>query len=345
MGPAETYWSVPSVTESVAKRKKHRMDIAMTRQSPSALELAEISSGENMLKHEPSHDSTLMYARSIREQAITSARLEAHQPIRKHPEIDRIRGERRDPWGSDPSVSAPIMPRVSVVIPARNEAKNLPMVLAKVPNDVFEIVLIDGNSTDGTAEVAMSLRDDLRVIGQDRPGKGNALICGFREARGEIIVMLDADGSMDAGEIPRYVYALMNGADFVKGSRYAQGGGSSDITFMRSAGNVVLRKTVNTLFGARYSDLCYGYSAFWSWTLPYLQLDCDGFEIETLMNIRAIMTGLNVFEVPSFESPRIHGESNLNAMRDGLRIARTIATERTTRRRPQLVPEEAAMAA
>lgn len=290
-------------------------------------------------------DVTSDYVRSVREMTIAASRLEARRSLAKNPELERIRTSRRTSFRSDSHMQATEMPRVSVVIPARNEARNLPYVLSQVPKDVFEIVLVDGNSVDDTAGVARSLRDDLRVVGQDRPGKGNALICGFREARGDIIVMLDADGSMDAGEIPRYVNALMNGADFVKGSRYAQGGGSSDITLIRSAGNVVLKKTVNTLFGSKYSDLCYGYSAFWTWTLPYLALDCDGFEIETLMNIRAITAGLNIFEVPSFESPRVHGESNLNAVRDGMRILRTIASERTTPRRVDHLNEEPAMAA
>jgi glycosyltransferase involved in cell wall biosynthesis len=224
-------------------------------------------------------------------------------------------------------------PRVSVVVPARNEAKNLPIVFERIPQDVYEIVLVDGNSTDGTADVARSLRSNVRVVGQDRPGKGNALICGFEACRGDIIVMIDADGSMDAGEIPRYVSALQCGAEFVKGSRYMQGGGSSDITTIRSWGNLTLTAIVNRLFGTRYSDLCYGYSAFWTWTLPHLQLDTDGFEIETLMNIRAKTAGLDITEVASFESPRIHGESNLNAVRDGLRIARTIVSERAAPRR------------
>jgi glycosyltransferase involved in cell wall biosynthesis len=219
-------------------------------------------------------------------------------------------------------------PRVSVVVPARNEALNLPIVFATIPEDVYEIVLVDGDSTDGTADVALSLRDNVRVVGQDRPGKGNALICGFNACRGDIIVMIDADGSMDGAEIPRYVDALVGGADFVKGSRFMERGGSTDITPIRSAGNHSLRLMVNALFGTRYSDLCYGYSGFWRWTLPHLALDCDGFEIETMMNIRAHTAGLKVAEVGSMESDRVHGESNLNAIRDGLRILRVIVSER-----------------
>ncbi|MBI2690719.1 MAG: glycosyltransferase family 2 protein [Solirubrobacterales bacterium] len=236
-------------------------------------------------------------------------------------------------------------PRVSVVVPARNEALNLPIVFENIPHDVFEIVVVDGASTDGTAEVALSLRDNVRVIDQDGNGKGNALTCGFDACTGDIIVMIDADGSMDANEIPRYVDALVNGADFVKGSRYMPEGGSTDITYIRSAGNSSLRVAVNMLFGTKYTDLCYGYAAFWRWTLPHLALDCDGFEVETMMNIRAHTTGLRTAEVPSMEYDRIHGSSNLNAVRDGLRILRVIISERLRPRRPASVTAEATPAA
>src|SRR5207245_11781452 len=90
---------------------------------------------------------------------------------------------------------------------------------------------------------------------------------------------------------------------------------------------------VNLLFGTRYTDLCYGYNAFWARCLPHLHVDCNGFEVETLINIRACKAGLLVVEVPSFEGARIHGASNLHASRDGLRVLRTILTERFRRRR------------
>ena len=139
---------------------------------------------------------------------------------------------------------------------------------------------------------------------------------------------LDADGSTDAAEIPRFVSALCNGADFVKGSRFAQGGASSDITFTRRLGNRGLNALVNTLYGTSYTDLCYGYNAFWARCLPYMRVDCDGFEVETLINVRIAKGGLVIHEVPSYERDRIHGSSNLHAVRDGSRVLRTIALER-----------------
>jgi glycosyltransferase involved in cell wall biosynthesis len=176
--------------------------------------------------------------------------------------------------------------------------------------------------------MARRLRPDVRVITQSHRGKGNALAEGFAACTGEIIVALDADGSTDAAEIPRFVAALCNGADFVKGSRFAQGGASSDITLVRSLGNRALNSIVNALYRTHYSDLCYGYNAFWARCLPYLRVDCEGFEVETLINVRIAKAGLVIHEVPSNESRRIHGQSNLRACRDGARVLRTIAAER-----------------
>ncbi|MGB0096062.1 MAG: glycosyltransferase family 2 protein [Solirubrobacteraceae bacterium] len=224
---------------------------------------------------------------------------------------------------------------VSVVIPTLNEAANLPHVFARLPfEDLHEVILVDGNSTDDTIEIARQLCPSVRVLLQDGKGKGNALVCGFAAARGDIIVMLDADGSTDPQEIPAYVDALFDGADLAKGSRFMEGGGSVDITPLRMQGNRFLNGTVNVLFGTSYSDLCYGYNAFWSDVLPTINVDCDGFEVETLINVRAAKAGLNVAEVPSIEQERIHGVSKLHPIRDGLRVLRTILSERLGRRTP-----------
>ena len=220
--------------------------------------------------------------------------------------------------------------RVSVVIPALNEAENLPHVFPRLPDGLHEVIVVDGRSTDDTIEVARRLRPDVRIVMQDGKGKGNALVAGFAAATGDIVVMLDADGSTDAAEIPRFVAALCNGADFVKGSRFAQGGASSDITFTRRLGNRGLNALVNALYGTSYTDLCYGYNAFWARCLPYMRVDCDGFEVETLINVRIAKGGLVIHEVPSYERDRIHGRSNLHAVRDGSRVLRTIALERAS---------------
>jgi glycosyltransferase involved in cell wall biosynthesis len=172
------------------------------------------------------------------------------------------------------------------------------------------------------------VRPDVRIVVQDGRGKGNALACGFAAATGEIIVMLDADGSHDPAEIPRFVEELLAGHDFAKGSRFAPAGRSADITQLRRLGNGALRTLVNVLFGTRYSDLCYGYNAFWRHCLAHIQVDCPGFEVETLINVRIARAGLSVTEIASVEHERMFGESNLRTFRDGSRVLRTIITER-----------------
>ena len=218
--------------------------------------------------------------------------------------------------------------RVSVVIPTKNEAANLPHVFERMPREVAEVIVVDGRSTDDTVAVARELWPDVVVIEQTGTGKGGALAEGFKAATGDVIVMLDADGSTDPAEIRRYVAALLTGADFAKGTRFVTGGGSDDITALRRAGNRVLSGVVNRLWGVRYSDLCYGYNAFWAHCLPVIGPDCSGFEVETLINIRLARSGLNVVEVPSHERERLHGVSNLNARRDGIRVLRTIVAEK-----------------
>jgi glycosyltransferase involved in cell wall biosynthesis len=240
--------------------------------------------------------------------------------------------------GAPEPVGVAETPRVSVVIPTLNEAKNLPHVFSRLPGNIYEIVLVDGASTDGTVEVARELFPDVRILGQPGRGKGDALAAGFSACRGEIIVMIDADGSQRPEEIPDYVAALIAGADFAKGSRFLEGGGSADITAMRKVGNWVLTRIANRLYGSTYTDLCYGYNAFWTRCLPHMDVDCSGFEVETLINVRIAKAGLVVTEVPSFEECRIHGQSNLNTFRDGFRVLRTLWRERKREPLPQLAP-------
>ena len=241
-------------------------------------------------------------------------------------------------WGGH---SGEPRPRVSVIIPALNEERNLPHVAAALPHDVDEIVFVDGHSVDNTAAVARELWPNGVHVTQTRKGKGNALACGFAHATGDIIVMIDADCSTDPAEIPRYVTALTSGADFAKGSRFIQGGGSSDITKIRRLGNKALNGLVNMIFATKYTDLCYGYNAFWRHCLESMRLPSidaptpqwgDGFEIETLINVRVAAADLAIVEVASFEMDRLHGVSNLNAVTDGLRVLRTINQERIHRR-------------
>jgi len=240
-----------------------------------------------------------------------------------------------------PSSHSGSMLRMSIIIPTLDEAENLPHLLPLIPSWVDEIVLVDGYSTDRTIEVARSLRPDVRIVLQEGRGKGAALRTGFAAATGDIVIMLDADSSTDPAELPFFIGALLAGADFAKGTRFVQGGGTTDMPLIRVLGNQVFVLLVRWLFGGSYTDLCYGYNAFWKRAISQLNLDADGFEIETQMNIRALSAGLKVAEVPSFEHERLHGVGKLKTIPDGWRVLKQIVSEylRHRRRRGTGEPE------
>ncbi len=223
------------------------------------------------------------------------------------------------------------LPKVSLVIPTLNEAENLALLIPRLPLWLHELLIVDGCSVDGTIESAKHLYPGVRIVIEKRRGKGVALMAGFEAATGDIVVMMDADGSMDPEEIILFVAALMSGADFVKGSRFIQGAGTVDMTYIRMLGNWALTLAVKLLYGGSFSDLCYGYIAFWRKHLPVLRSDSVGFEVETLLNIQALRNGLKIVEVASYESVRIHGDSNLRAIPDGWRILKAILRERFAR--------------
>jgi glycosyltransferase involved in cell wall biosynthesis len=249
-------------------------------------------------------------------------------------------------------------PRASVVIPTLNEEKNIGWVLDRLPTGLHEVVLVDGRSTDQTIAIATQLRPDIRVVLQTARGKGAALALGLARVTGDIAIMIDADGSMDPAEIPGLLGALMSGADVVKGSRLAAGGGSVDLTPVRKLGNWGLTVLANGLYHRNWRELCYGYAAFWTDVLPLLGVSeiggtgqsaiasqdvgvspgqtvrathieyGHGFEIEAILFCRSARLGLRVAEVFSFEHERRSGESNLATWRDGWRVLTAILRER-----------------
>lgn len=250
--------------------------------------------------------------------------IEAHHPTQQFESLSKPHRQQHSVQQHAPPVP---QTRISVVIPTLNEAKNLPYVLPFIPAKVTEVILVDGFSTDNTVAIAQKLYPNIVIIQDAQPGKGAALRRGFEACTGDYIVMIDADGSTDPREIPAYIHALENGADFVKGSRNMLFAQSHDITPFRDMGNHGLRLLVNLLYRTRFTDLCYGYIAFKRQDLEQLHLDSDGFEIETQMIVRALANRLTIVEVPSTEHPRQHGESNLHAIRDGFRILNVIIRE------------------
>jgi len=220
-------------------------------------------------------------------------------------------------------------PTVSVIIPTLNEAKNLPLVLPYIPLDVVtEVILVDGRSIDNTVAVAKRLLPSIKIVTELKKGKGAALRRGYQEANGDILVVIDADGSNDPREIPRFIKVLMEGADFAKGSRFAPTGGTTDMPRLRKLGNWGFVKIVNLLFSQSFSDLCYGFHAFWRHSLDYLDLSAvQGFEVDTAIYLQAVRKKLKVVDVPSFEGFRFYGIGKLKTFPDGWRVLRTIFKE------------------
>lgn len=220
--------------------------------------------------------------------------------------------------------------RISIIIPTLNEVKNIGEVIYKLKQvGCRDILVVDGKSVDGTAEYARKL--GAKVIMQNGKGKGLALRQAFRNGYvdGDIIIILDADGSMDPEEVPTFVSAIESGAEVAKGSRFLPQGQSEDMSAVRRVGNKLLVGILNFLCLTNYTDLCYGYIAFRRDALRRIspRLTSDNFEIETEVCIKAKELGIKVVEVPSFERMRQHGNSNLNTFRDGFRILAFIVRE------------------
>ena len=207
--------------------------------------------------------------------------------------------------------------RVSLIIPTLNEARGLQRMLPALPRWIDELIIVDGGSSDDTITVANTHCPHAQIIRQTSHGKGGALKEGIRAATGSIIVTMDADGSMDPLDINAAIQCLLEGADFVKGSRELRGGGSSDFTLIRRTGNRALTTVANLLFGRRWTDITYGLNAYWRSIIVDLDSLSDGFEFEIQAAARAARTGLRTMEISCYEAPRVGGHSKLSPMRDG----------------------------
>lgn len=237
--------------------------------------------------------------------------------------------------------------RISVVIPAKNEARNITRIIPRIPEFIDEILLVTSSKNDTTLDfLATSVYDDkLICLIQPNVGKGDAQKAGIKRATGDYICMIDGDGSVNLNEIEYLLDLLiLENFDLVKGSRYLKSGGSEDLTNFRSWGNLFLTKITNLLFSQKWSDLAYGFVAYKNNTIKELDLQTypkmrclsgynygDGFELETVILTRMSRMGYKIGEFPSFELKRIDGFSNLRAIRDGFRLLFAIVYERFQR--------------
>lgn len=216
---------------------------------------------------------------------------------------------------------------VSVVVPTLNEEQNIGSLLRQVAKMLkgysYEIILVDGHSTDKTVKIAKSM--GARVI-YDEFGKGSALTRGIMAAKGEVIISMDADLSNRPTELKLLIAGIETGYDICMGSRFLTGGGSDDMPTIRKFGNWCFVKTVNLIYGSRYTDLCYGYRSFAKNVPRRLGLEEKGFGIEAEISIKAMKKHMKVLEVPSYEKKREGGVAKLLTLRDGWVILKTILT-------------------
>jgi glycosyltransferase involved in cell wall biosynthesis len=218
-------------------------------------------------------------------------------------------------------------PKITVLVCSLNEAENLPAVLPAIPQWVDQVLLVDGMSTDGTVGIARSLRPDLQVLYEPKRGKDVALRLGIQHAIGEIVVALDSDGEASPRDIPRFVDLLLNGYDFVKGSRFALGWKNKP--FPRIVGNWLIATVCNLIYRTQFTDLCSGYNAFWKRKTQDAGLwSCDGWNYEPRIVARALMAGLKVVEFHQNYEGRISGESKLPDWWQGINALWYLVMER-----------------
>ena len=212
---------------------------------------------------------------------------------------------------------------VSVIIPSLNEAGCIKDVLNSIPRDlVDEILVVDGNSMDGTPDIVRSLGH--RVVMQEGKGFGSALMTGMREATGDIVAIMDGDGSYEIKDLPSLVAMVQNGCDFAFGSRYAKGSGSKDDTFIRFIGNKIFTFLLRALHGVRLSDALFLYVVAKKQAVLDLNLVERGFEYCVELPIKAHKRGYKYAEIPSFEKAREAGHSKVHVVKDGFRILRAM---------------------
>ena len=232
-----------------------------------------------------------------------------------------------DPRAAHPETRRP---RITALICTLNEEHHLPEVLLALPGWLDEVLIVDGHSTDGTERVARTLCPRARFVLQPGKGKGVAMRYGFREARGDIIVTLDADGTTDPVDLPRFIAPLLgpDGVDFVKGSRF-KGILPRRKPLHRIIGNWIITLTFDVLFARPYTDLCSGYNAFWKGAIERVDLETDDwFQEEPRMHCRVRRAGLRVTEVAHEDRGRVHGESKQPAWKSGFGAWRTVVQER-----------------
>lgn len=225
---------------------------------------------------------------------------------------------------------SPSAPLVSVVLPAHNESATIAEVVrgclahTRSPREVW---VIDDGSRDRTAELAQEAGAEVLRLWPNR-GKGAAIREVLDRVRGEIVVLLDADGQDEPADIPRLLAALEPEVDLVIGSRFLGTFERGAISTINKAGTVAINGLFNLAFGAQVTDTQAGFRALRTDKLRQLALNARRYDVETEMLCQVVARGGRVVEVPVTRREREHGTTDFSRIRDGLRIVGRIAQTR-----------------
>lgn len=203
--------------------------------------------------------------------------------------------------------------KVSVVIPTKNEEKMIKEIVKGCLPFGDEVLIIDGHSTDETRKIAQKY--GARVVLDNGQGKGDGLRVALKEAKYDIVVFIDADGSHDPKDIPAMVRPIQEGrADLVVGSRMR--GGSDELhgdigKFIRVIGSDVITLSINYRFGVRLTDSQNGFRAIRRKVGLDIRLTENIFTIEQEMIMKVLKKGYKISEIPSHEYKRKFGQSGI----------------------------------
>ena len=213
--------------------------------------------------------------------------------------------------------------KVSVIIPAFNEEAGIEEVLQEIPQEILlehEVIVVDDGSTDNTFNVARKYK--VKVLRHEKnEGKVKAIFTGVNYATNDLIVLMDADYSYSALDIPNLAKEVLNGADLVIGSRFMSK--VQNVPFLNRIGNRLFSLLISWVTGCELTDAQSGFRAFRKMLLKNMSFESKGLEFETEMTSKACLQGLQIVEFPIEYRKRI-GESKLKPLADGFRMLKSI---------------------